>query len=128
MPIGTGVSRVAVGQTRAVPLDDVAHVKRAEGTLGGRTQSDGAISKGGLGIFCCKPTVLLGASSHKARTRRGSCRRLSKDQTAFINKHCGIELNIDQINFIDDQVTEEGTKEQEPHNNMCLGQYNEVVV
>ena len=54
-----------------MPLDDVAHVKGAEGTFGGRS----AISNVGLGIDRCEPTVLLGASSHKARTGMESCCR-----------------------------------------------------
>ena len=35
---------------------------------------------------------------------------LSMDQIAFINKRCGIELNIGQINFIHSQGKEEELK------------------
>ena len=42
----------------------------------------------------------------------GAGASLSKDQIAFINKHCGIDLNIDQIDFIDRQGKEEELKEE----------------
>ena len=51
--------------------------------------------------------------------------RLSKSQIAFINKHCGIELDNDQIDFIDRQGKEEDLNEDPT--NLCLGSSNEVV-